>query len=167
MVWPHCAMRSAAENVLAADITVRDFAVHSAAANFSKLRTFRLQNKGLFSGEYNILALFPNCLNLLYSRKYWRSIKFGGLAVGEATVKFKSVKFKCDLRVYALFYACACAHNYYMYGTTAKFKSANIFISAARDQTAKFKDRQYFQLYGMWKSVRLFNRQNFDNDSVL
>ena len=33
-----------------------------------------------------------------YSRKYWRSIKFGGLAVGEATVKFKSVKFKCDLR---------------------------------------------------------------------
>ena len=35
-----------------------------------------------------------------------------------------------------------------MYGTTAKFKSANIFISAARDQTAKFKDRQYFQLYG-------------------
>ena len=38
---------------------------------------------------------------------------------------------------------------YYMYGTTAKFKSANIFISAARDQTAKFKDHQYFRLYGM------------------
>ena len=36
-----------------------------------------------------------------------------------------------------------------MYGTTAKFKSANIFISAARDQTAKFKDRQYFRLYGI------------------
>ena len=35
-----------------------------------------------------------------------------------------------------------------MYGTTVKFKSANIFISAAQDQTAKFKDRQYFQLYG-------------------
>ena len=35
------------------------------------------------------------------------------------------------------------------YGTTAKFKSANIFISAARDQTAKFKDRQYFRLYGI------------------
>ena len=61
------------------------------------------------------------------------------LAVGEATVKFKSVKFKCDLRVRA----------YYMYGTTAKFKSANIFISAARDQTAKFKDHQYFRLYGI------------------
>ena len=36
---------------------------------------------------------------LPYSRKYWRSIKFGGLAVGEATVKFKSIKFKCDLRI--------------------------------------------------------------------
>ena len=36
----------------------------------------------------------------------------------------------------------------YMYGTTTKFKSVNIFISATRDQTAKFKDRQYFRLYG-------------------
>ena len=40
-------------------------------------------------------------------------------------------------------------HAYDMYGTTAKFKSTNIFISAARDQTAKFEDRQYFQLYGI------------------
>jgi len=48
--------------------------------------------------------------DISYSRKYWRSIKFGGLAVGKATVKFKSVKFKCDLRIYVLFYACACAH---------------------------------------------------------
>ena len=39
---------------------------------------------------------------------------------------------------------------YYIYGTIAKFKSANIFISAARDQTAKFKYRQYFRLYGIW-----------------
>ena len=62
------------------------------------------------------------------------------LAVGEATVKSKSVKSKCDLRVRV--------RAYYMYGTTAKFKSANIFISAARDQTAKFKDHQYFRLYG-------------------
>ena len=38
---------------------------------------------------------------------------------------------------------------YYMYGTTAKFKSANIFISAAWDQTTKFKDCQYFRLYGI------------------
>ena len=40
--------------------------------------------------------------------------------------------------------------TYYMYGTTPKFKSTNIFISAARDQTAKFKDRQYFRLYGIY-----------------
>ena len=32
---------------------------------------------------------------------------------------------------------------------TAKFKSANIFVWAAQDQTAKFKDRQYFRLYGI------------------
>ena len=31
----------------------------------------------------------------------------------------------------------------------AKFKSANIFVSAALDQTAKFKDHQYFRLYGI------------------
>ena len=50
-----------------------------------------------------------------------------------------------------------------MYKTTANFKSANIFISAARDQTAKFKDRQYFWLYGIFfianvlgKKMKLF-----------
>ena len=87
----------------------------------------------------------PFCMHVPYSRKYWWSIKFGSLAVGEATVKCKSVKFKCDLHIILRVRVRA----YYIYGTTAKFKSANIFISAARDQTAKFKDRQYFQLYGM------------------
>ena len=43
-----------------------------------------------------------------------------------------------------------CVRTYYMYGTTAKFKSANIFISAAQDQTTKFKDHQYFRLYGTY-----------------
>ena len=33
---------------------------------------------------------------------------------------------------------------------TTKFKSANTFISAAQDQTAKLKDRQYFWLYGIF-----------------
>ena len=42
---------------------------------------------------------------------------------------------------------------------TAKFISANIFISAVWDQTAKFNDRQYFQLYGMPSSYLS------DNDS--
>ena len=49
---------------------------------------------------------------------------------------------------------CACVYK--MYDNTiltAKFKSANIFISAARDQTTKFKDRQYCWLY---TSMRCF-----------
>ena len=49
-----------------------------------------------------------------------------------------------------------------MYGTTAKFKSANIFISATRDQTAKFKDCQYFRLYGMY----MYGVKN-DHSSIL
>ena len=32
---------------------------------------------------------------------------------------------------------------------TVKFNSANIFISATLGQTTKFKDRQYFRLYGI------------------
>ena len=54
-----------------------------------------------------------------------------------------------------------------MYGTTAKFKSANVFISAAQDQTAKFKDCQYFRLYGIiqtgkctWKSLQTSTQQH-------
>ena len=35
----------------------------------------------------------------------------------------------------------------------AKFKSANIFISATWDQTAKFNDHQYFRLYGIGKVI--------------
>ena len=40
--------------------------------------------------------------------------------------------------------------TYTLRSATAKLKSANVFISAAWDQTTKFNDRQYFQLYGMW-----------------
>ena len=103
-----------------------------------------------FMEERYIPSLVPRLawLGIPYSRKYWRSIKFGSLAVGEATVKFKSVKFKVRstyIRIILRVRVCA----YYMYGTTAKFKSANIFILAARDQTTKFKDRQYFRLYGI------------------
>ena len=36
-----------------------------------------------------------------------------------------------------------------MYGTTANLNLPTYFFLAARDQTAKFKDRQYFRLYGM------------------
>ena len=58
------------------------------------------------------------------------------LVVWEATAKFKSSNF-------------AYAHIICVLGgPTAKFKSTNIFVWAAQDQTAKFKDRQYFWLYG-------------------
>ena len=50
---------------------------------------------------------------------------------------------------------------YYMYGTTAKFKSANIFISVAWDQTAKFKDRQYFRLYGIQTGLLHWRNSSF------
>ena len=68
-------------------------------------------------GECTYLCIYVYmyiCIYVPYSRKYWRSIKFGGLAVGEATVKFKSVKFKCNLRTYVLSYACACARILYV-----------------------------------------------------
>ena len=41
-----------------------------------------------------LVTVFQNvCIDLSYNRKYWQSIKFGSLAVGEATVNIKSVKF--------------------------------------------------------------------------
>ena len=67
--------------------------------------------------------------------------------VEEATVKFKSVKFSA-MYVHMYYFTCARVRILYV-RNYAKFKSANIFISAARDQTTKFKDRQYFRLYGM------------------
>ena len=46
----------------------------------------------------SIIKTLVLCLyNIPYGRKYWRRIKFGGLAAGEATIKFKSVKFKYNL----------------------------------------------------------------------
>ena len=57
--------------------------------------------------------------------------------------------------VYVLYFACThiiCALG----GPTAKFKSVNIFVWAAQDQTAKFKDRQYFQLYGILWHVLMY-----------
>ena len=90
------------------------------------------------------------CVNIMYicgipySRKYWQSIKFGGLGVGEATVKFKSIKLLCT---YVLFYACA--HIICTELPPNLNPPKFFFFLAARDQTAKFKDRQYFRLYGM------------------
>ena len=64
----------------------------------------------IFVGCLSCISVTKECYQIYipYSRKYWRSIKFAGLAVGEAI--FKSVKFKCNLRTYILFYVCACVH---------------------------------------------------------
>ena len=52
----------------------------------------------------------------------------------------------------------------YTYDHTAKFRSANISISAAQDQPAKFKDHQYFQLdmvlsngIVLWQATAVFH----------
>ena len=54
----------------------------------------------------------------------------------------------CSVRTYVLNLR---VRAYYMSvgGITAKFKTANIYISAARDQTTKFKDCQYFWPHGI------------------
>ena len=54
-----------------------------------------------------------------------------------------------------------CARILYVsrWGITAKFKTANIFISAAQDQTAKLKDRQYFRPYGILNGYQSWNDQ--------
>ena len=75
---------------------------------------------------------------VLYSRKIWRGIKFGGLAVYMTTAKLKSAKISY-LHIYI--------HMAIPY-RTAKFKSANTLAIAILDSTAKFNSRQYFQLYG-------------------
>ena len=75
-----------------------------------------------------------------YSRKIWRRIKFGGLAVYITTAKLKSAKISYS-------------HTYIIMAIpyrTMKFKSANILaIIAILSSTAKFNSRQYFRLYGM------------------
>ena len=64
--------------------------------------------------------------------------KFGGLAVYITTAKLKSAKISYShiyIRMAILY-------------RTAKFKSANILVTAIWGSTAKFNSRQYFQLYG-------------------
>ena len=76
-----------------------------------------------------------------YSRKIWRGIKFGGLAVCFKTAKLKSAKF---------FYA-------YMYVWRYLTIPPNlipimVLKTSFWGQTAKFNDRQCFRLYGMYFS---------------
>ena len=68
--------------------------------------------------------------NVLYSRKIWRGIKFGSLAVYSITTKLKSTKisYSHNLTVYI--------HMAIPYRTT-KFKYANILAIAILGSTAK------------------------------
>ena len=70
--------------------------------------------------------------------KFWRGIKFGGLAV-------HAYKYQIKVRQYFL-------HAYIRmvipYRTT-KFNSANIFAQADSRQSAKFNFHQIFRLYGI------------------
>ena len=75
---------------------------------------------------------------LPYSRKIWRGIKFGGLAV-----YYYNRQIKIRQNFLLAYIRMAIPYR------TAKFKSANIILIAILGSTAKFNARQYFRLYGM------------------
>ena len=72
-----------------------------------------------------------------YSRKIWRGIKFGGLAV-----YYYNRQIKIRQNFLLIYIRMAIPYR------TAKFKSANILSIAILGSTAKFNARQYFRLYG-------------------
>ena len=85
-----------------------------------------------------ILDLLLDVYTLIpYSRKIWRGIKFGSLAVYyyNRQIKIRQNFLLAHIRM-AIPYR------------TAKFKSANILSIAILGSTAKFNARQYFRLYG-------------------
>ena len=82
-------------------------------------------------------TLMPPFLNILYSRKIWRGIKFGGSAVYLCNHQIKIHQY----------FLLAYIHMAIPY-QTAKFKSTNIFAMAILGPTTKFNSRQYFWLYG-------------------
>ena len=84
---------------------------------------------------YNIILYKHN--NIPYSRKIWRGIKFGGLAV-----YYYNRQIKIRQNFPLAYIRMAIPYR------TAKFKSANILSIAILGSTAKFNARQYFRLYG-------------------
>ena len=94
-----------------------------------------------FSSNFYLSTLLqtPGIMTELpYSRKIWRGIKFGGLAVlyYNRQIKIRQIFLLAYIRM-AIPYR------------TAKFKSTNILIIAILGSTANFNSRQYFRLYGM------------------
>ena len=86
---------------------------------------------------------------LPYSRKIWRGIKFGGLAIYYYNRQIK-------IRQNFLLSYIRMAIPY----RTAKFKSANILSIAILGSTAKFNARQYFRLYGVQLPIQLCDINN-------
>ena len=85
-----------------------------------------------------------------YSRKIWRGIKFGGLAI-----YYYNRQIKIRQNFLLTYIRMAIPYQ------TAKFKSANILSIAILGSTAKFKARQYFRLYDMIKwLIRHTHSQN-------
>ena len=88
-----------------------------------------------------MVHLYQQIFILLYCRKIWQGIKFGGLAVYITTAKLKF-----PTRIYM-----------YTHGdpklNCQKFKSASILVIVIWGSTAKFNSHQYFRLYGKLWSV--------------
>ena len=87
------------------------------------------------------LHILSNESRLPYSRKYWRGIKFGGLAVCEQTAKLKSANFYS--RVITSFI------RYIPKRENRQIKIRQFRFSTIFAQSAKYNSRQYFRLYGM------------------
>ena len=77
-----------------------------------------------------------------YSRKIWRGIKFGCLAV-----YYYNRQIKIRQNFLLAYIRMAIPYR------TAKFKSANILSIAILGSTAKFNARQYFRLYGIPRAL--------------
>ena len=75
---------------------------------------------------------------LPYSRKFWRGIKFGCLAV---------CIYNCQTKI-CQYFLLTYIRTAILYRTT-KFKSVSIFAVAILSPTAKFNSHQYFWLYGI------------------
>ena len=83
---------------------------------------------------------------LPYSRKIWRGIKFGGLAV-----YYYNRQIKIHQNFLLAYIRMAIPYR------TAKFQSANILSIAILGSTAKFNARQYFRLYGIFTRIGHYN----------
>ena len=104
-----------------------------------KTETFSPQNDR--TTELNINFLLTTTVHycwiqhiILYSRKIWRRIKFGSLAVYITTAKLKSAKISYS--------------HIYVWRSRTEPPNLNPPIFSISCSTAKFNARQYFRLYG-------------------